>query len=88
MNDGYEKMQSRESARANKRQSAFEADHSSNNAFVKSHEAMTAVMGGHAPKLEAKYMYFDAEMVSDGMHAQELGRDLTTGLDKKAFPVK
>ena len=49
---------------------------------------MVASMGGKAPNLEDKYMYFDQCMVSDGAHAQEFGRSLTAGLDKKAFPVK
>lgn len=49
---------------------------------------MTATMAGKAPNLEGKYMNFNAEMMNTGMHAQEFGRELTAGLDKKAFPVK
>jgi len=81
-------VKSREGARANERQKMFEARHSSDNAFVREHEAMTAVMGGKAPNLEGKYMNFNAQMVNNGGHAQEFGRELTAGLDKKAFPVK
>lgn len=88
MRDGYEKVKPRESVRANERQKMFEAHHKSNNAFVREHEAMTATMGGKSPNLEGKYMNFNAEMVNNGAHAQEFGRSLTAGLDKKAFPVK
>jgi hypothetical protein len=88
MKDGYETVKSRESARANERQKMFEARHNNDNAFVRSHEAMTATMGGKAPNLEGKYMNFNAEMMNTGAHAQEFGRNLTAGLDKKAYPVK
>ena len=87
MKDEYS-MKSRESVRANERQRMMESAHSSNNAFVKSHEAMTATMAGKAPNLEARYMNFDSCMVSDGEHAQSFARELTSGLDKKAYPVK
>jgi hypothetical protein len=88
MKDGYEKVKSRESARANERQNMFESRHESDNAFVRKHQAMSATMGGKEPNLEGKYMNFNAEMMNNGMHAQEFGRELTAGLDKKAFPVK
>lgn len=88
MKDGYEKVRSRESVRANERQKMFEARHKSDNAFVREHEAMLASMHGKAPNLEGKYMNYNAEMVNDGHHAQEFGRELTASLDKKAFPVK
>ena len=81
-------MKGKESESANRRQARLEAEHSATNAFVKSHEAMQATMGGKAPNLEARYMNFDSCMISDGEHAQMFARDLTTGLDKKAYPVK
>lgn len=65
-----------------------EAQHSSSDSFVKSQEAKLARMGGRAPRLEEKDMEFNAEMMNDGMHAQEFARELTKGLDKEAFPVK
>jgi hypothetical protein len=65
-----------------------EAQHSSSNSFVKSHEAKLERMGGRAPRLEEKDMEFNAVMMNDGEHAQEFGRELTAGLDKTAFPVK
>jgi hypothetical protein len=88
MKDGYEMVKSREGVRANERQKIFEAHHKSANAFVREHEAMTATLGGKMPDLEGKYMNFNAEMMNNGMHAQEFGREATVGLDKKAFPVK
>jgi hypothetical protein len=66
----------------------FEEHHNRNNSFVREHEAMTATMGGKAPNLEDKSMHFNAYMCNNGAHAQEFGRELTAGLDKKAFPVK
>lgn len=88
MKNGYSMVKSRESVRANERQKMFEKDHKFNDQFVRQHEAMTASMAGKAPNLESRYMHFDAEMVNDGDHAKEFGRELTSGLDKKAFPVK
>lgn len=88
MNDGYSKMKSRESSRANERQKMMESAHSSNNEFVKKQQAMTASMGGKAPNLDGMYMNFDSCMINNGAHAQDFGRELTSGLDKKAFPVK
>lgn len=88
MKDRYDGMKGKEATIANKRQKMFESEHSSMNAFIKNHQAMTATMGAKAPNLEERYMNFDSCMVSDGEHAQELARDLTTGLDKKAYPVK
>lgn len=55
---------------------------------MREHQAMTAVMGAKAPNLEERYMNFDSCMISDGEHAQSFGRELTAGLDKKAYPVK
>ena len=88
MRDGYEKVKSRESVRANERQRMLESHHGSNNAFVREHEAMSATMAGKAPNLEGRLMNFNSEMMNTGEHAQSFGRELTAGLDKKAFPVK
>lgn len=73
---------------ANQRQKMYESEHSSNNAFVRKQQSMLATMGGKAPNLEARYMNFDACMINEGEHAQELGRKLTSSMDKKAYPVK
>lgn len=78
----------KEAGRAKQLGKKFEAEHSSNNAFVKHHQAMDMSMGMKAANLEEKYMKFDACMISDGEHAQAFARDLTKGIDEKAFPVK
>lgn len=62
---------------------------SSNNAFVKSQQMKTASMAGKDPApISAECSKFDACMMNTGEKAQKLARNLTTGLDKKAFPVK
>lgn len=73
---------------ANVKQRRFEAEHDSRNAFVKRQEDMQKSMEGRAPDLKAEAMNFNAYMCNNGEHAQEFTRELTAGLDKKAFPVK
>lgn len=65
-----------------------ESQHNAANAFVKRNQNEKDRMAGHAPKLEDKYSNFDACMMNNGMHAQELASSLTKGLDKEAFPVR
>jgi len=62
--------------------------HDSADAFVKAEQAKVKGKGGKAPMMEAKYSNFDAEMMNNGRHAQELAVKLTAGLDKVAFPVR
>jgi hypothetical protein len=62
--------------------------HSSADAFVKSEQNKLKSKDGKAPKLEERYSYFNAEMINNGRHAQELAVKLTAGLDKEAFPVR
>ena len=81
-------MRSQENKRLSERHALMDKTHAGNNAFVRKHQAMTAVMGGKNPVLRKEYEYYDACMVSDGKHAQEMARALTKGLDKKAYPVK
>jgi hypothetical protein len=88
MKDRYDGNKGKEAKIANLRHSRLESEHNANNAFVKKQMAMLSPMGGKAPKLEEKYMHFDSCMINDGEHAQEFGRKLTSGLDKKAYPVK
>jgi len=88
MKNRYDGNPSKDVAIANTRQKRLEAEHSANNAFVKKQQAQTAKMGGHAPNLKKEAMHFDAYQCNNGPHAQELARDITKGLDKKAFPVK
>jgi hypothetical protein len=78
----------RDAAIANTRQKRFEAEHSSSNAFVKKVQAAQSKNAGRPPVLKADAMEFDAYMCNNGMHAQELAREMTKGLDKVAFPVK
>lgn len=70
------------------RNKRLESIHSENDAFVKRQQAQMAKYAGKNPKLEAKDMEFNAEMMNNGMHAQELATKLTNGLDKVAYPVK
>jgi len=65
-----------------------EAQHSAANQFVKREQEELKPMGAKEARMEARYMEFDACMVSDGEHAQDFARSLTAGLDKKAFPVR
>ena len=62
--------------------------YNSKQAFVKKQQAEVKSMQGRPPKLEERDMHFDACMMNEGEHAQEYGRSLTAGLDKKAYPVK
>ena len=88
MKDRYDGNPSKEKAIANTRQKRLQAEHNANNAFVKKQQAQVAGMGGKAPDLKAEAMNFNAYQCNNGEHAQEFGRKLTSGLDKKAFPVK
>ncbi len=72
----------------NTRQKRFEAEHSAKNAFVKKVQAEQARHAGRPPKLKPESLEFNAYMCNNGMHAQELARDVTAGMDKVAFPLK
>jgi hypothetical protein len=65
-----------------------EAQHNAANAFVKSEQNKERGIDGRAPEMEDRYMKFDACMVNNGMHAQELAVRITKGMDKEAFPVR
>lgn len=88
MKDRYDGVKGKESASMNSRMSRLNAEHSSNNAFVKSKQAEVAGMGGKNPSLSSDCMKFDSHMMNTGEHAQSFAGSLTAGLDKKAFPVK
>ena len=62
--------------------------HSEADAFVKREQEKTAKYAGREPKMEAKFMRLDAEMMITGAKAKEFGRKLTEGLDKDAYPVR
>ncbi len=57
------------------------------NAFVKAEQEKMKTMMGDRPQQKAEAYKFNAYMCNDGEGAQEFGRKLTSGLDKKAFPV-
>lgn len=60
----------------------------SNNSFVKAQQARMAGMMGDRPGVPKEGKKFDAYMCNDGDAAESMARKLTSGLDKKAFPVK
>lgn len=67
----------------------YQNEHSENNSFVKRNQNALESLGMKKEvRLDEKYMQFDQCMISDGEHAQAFARDLTAGIDKKAFPVK
>lgn len=88
MKNRYDGAPGKENMNANVRQGRFEAEHSANNQFVKKVQAEQARNQGKAPDLKAEAMKFNAYQCNNGMHAHELARDITKGLDKVAFPVK
>jgi hypothetical protein len=73
---------------ANVRQGRFEAEHSANNSFVKRQQDEMARYAGRKPEMKEEMLDFCSHMSNNGMHAQELARDLTKDIDHVAFPVK
>jgi hypothetical protein len=57
------------------------------NAFVKAEQQQMKSMMGDKPSIPSEMKKFNAYMSNDGEKAQESCRKLTSGLDKKAFPV-
>lgn len=88
MRDRYDGSPGKDAAMANTRQKRLEAEHSSKNEFVKKQQAELSRMGAVLPNLKAEALEFNAYQCNNGMHAQELARDITKGIDKVAFPVK
>jgi|GEM_PF-1182938 len=86
--DRYDGNPGKENVIANVRQGRMEAEHSSKNQFVKKVQAEQAVNQGQPPNLKAEAMHFNAYMCNDGMHASQFAVKLTSGLDKRAFPVR
>ncbi len=57
------------------------------NAFVRrEQDSMKSMMGGK-PAIPKEMERFNAFMSNNGEEAQKFARELTGGLDKKAFPV-
>jgi hypothetical protein len=59
-----------------------------NNSFVKSVQNNMKSMMGDRPGAPEKMKKLDAYMSNDGESAERFSVKLTSGLDKKAFPVK
>jgi len=87
MKDRYDGVPGKEAADAMARHRRLEAEHSRKNEFVKRQQAEVAGMAGRAPNLKAESMEFNAYMCNNGENAQRFAREVTAGLDKKAFPV-
>ncbi len=84
----YDNNPSKDVAMAKVRHRRMEEMHNEANAFVRKEQDAMKNMGGRAPALKEAAMNFNAYMCNDGMHAQELAREATKDLDKKAFPVR
>jgi len=87
MKSRYDGNPGKEASIANVRHNRLEAEHSAKNAFVKKVQNDQARYAGRSPNLKGESMEFNAYMCNNGAHAQELGKSLTKGLDKVAFPV-
>lgn len=88
MKSRYDGSPGKDSVMANARQSRFQSEHAGKDAFVKKVQAAQAKNQGKTPNLKPEAMEFNAYQCNNGMHAQELARDLTSGMDKVAFPLK
>jgi hypothetical protein len=88
MKNRYDGVPGKDSAMAMTRHKRHEAEHSATNAFVKKVQNEQAIHGGRPPVLPEAAMEFNAYMMNNGAHAQELAMEITKGLDKVAFPVK
>jgi hypothetical protein len=88
MKDRYDGAPGKDASMMKVRQKRYEAEHMSNNQFVKKVQAEQARHGGRIPNMPMEAMEFDAYMTNNGEHAQELVQKVTMGMDKVAFPVK
>jgi len=87
MKDRYDGNPGKEAMISNKRQSRLEAEHSAKNAFVKREQMNKDKYAGRKPEMKSDMFEFNANMQNNGAWAQGLGKKLTAGLDKVAFPV-
>ena len=85
--DRYDGNPGKDAAIANTRQTRLEREHSEKNNFVKKEQSATEKYAGKKPIMKNDLMEFNANMQNTGEWAQGLGRRLTAGLDKVAFPV-
>lgn len=87
MNSRYDGAPGKDAALNNTRQARFERIHSERNSFVKKEQASLDKYAGKRPVLKPDMFEFNANMQNTGEWAQGLGKKLTAGLDKVAFPV-
>lgn len=87
-NRDYTLRGGKEAQITNNRQRMAESQHSESNSFVKSEQEKTKRMAGRAPEMEERYYKFDACMMNNGEHAQRLAKEITSGIDHDAFPVR
>lgn len=87
MKDRYDGAPGKDAAILNKRQERYESEHSSKNEFVKRQQAEVRQYAGKKPMMKNALMEFNAQMQNTGEWAQGVGKRITAGLDKVAFPV-
>lgn len=87
MKSRYDGAPGKDAALMNTRQSRYEREHSEKNAFVKREQAALDKYAGKRPVMKPDLMEFNAEMQNTGAWAQGLGKRLTSGIDRVAFPV-
>jgi len=88
MKDHYGNAQGKGAANAMHQQKMNESHHESNNEFIKRTQNMQEKFAGKNPELKQESLMMSSYMCNNGEHASELGRKVTAGLDKTAFPVK
>lgn len=87
MKDRYDGNPGKEARIANVRQGRFESEHMGKNNFVKKQQREVEKYAGRKPDMKADMFEFNANMQNNGEWAQGVGRRITAGLDKVAFPV-
>lgn len=87
MKSRFDNAPGKDAALANTRQRRFESIHSERNSFVKKEQASLDKYAGKRPNMKAELMEFNANQQNTGEWAQGMGKRLTAGLDKVAFPV-
>lgn len=90
MKDKYyqDRSNTKESSRGRSEHSMQERSHAEKDMMVKRGQDAMKSMGGRAPRLSGNAMDFNAYQCNNGTHAQEFAKELTRGLDEKAFPVR
>lgn len=84
----YTMRNGKDASMLNRRHGMEESQHDGSNAFVKEEQNKVKSKAGHEPRMDGRYMEFDACMMNNGEHAQALAKELTSGIDHEAFPVR